>query len=846
MAASTKKKKSTASTGAQRKNTAKRGTSKKSASRSSAPKYTKQQILLRQSLYIAMAFAALFLLVSALFDVTGIAGRFFKSVMLGFLGWGGYLLPVAILVHALFGVSTKPGNREMYRKAISLYALVILISAMSNMVVIESIPAEGLWSFYYDGGQTLQTGGVVGGFLCRALTPLLGNIGAGLVLALLFIIGFMMLSGLTLEKLFRYFFPEPDEVEEPIAEDIKDEMTIADMVEERRLARAARRRRFNIDLPLGDAEENQPEEIPTLPEDEPPELIEIGDIDLDFAQELADEPEPILDTLEINIPSFSVQTPPQPISEAVPIPTPMPEAAQPEKADEPKEENGKEYTWESTQQKIIYNYPPIDLLTKGKEQTDVNLPNTLRENAKKITETLKSFGVDAKVINVSPGPAVTRYELSPAPGVKVSKITGLADDIALNLAAAGVRIEAPIPGKAAVGLEVPNAKTSMVYIRDIIDSQEFRAAKSDVSVTLGKDVSGQVIVADISKMPHVLIAGATGSGKSVCINTILTSILYKSPPEKVRLLMVDPKVVELGVYNGIPHLLVPVVTDPKKAAGSLNWAVTEMLNRYKLFADKNVRDIKGYNQLCEMEGDLEPLPHIVIVIDELADLMMVAPNEVEDAICRLAQMARAAGMHLVIATQRPSVDVITGTIKANIPSRIAFAVSSQVDSRTILDMSGAEKLLGRGDMLYYPVGAAKPLRVQGCFISDKEVEAVTTFVKNGGAADYDDKVIQEIERQSVNTKGTKKSEQNRDSGDEMLSAAVEVILDAGLASVSLLQRKLKLGYARAARIVDEMEESGFVGPFEGAKPRQVLITRAQWQELQMRSDDISAPPEPSV
>lgn len=486
----------------------------------------------------------------------------------------------------------------------------------------------------------------------------------------------------------------------------------------------------------------------------------------------------------------------------------------------------------------VYNFPPLNLLTEAECADDENITEELKANAQKLVDTLQSFGVQTRVTEICRGPAVTRYELQPSAGVKISKITNLADDIALNLASAGVRIEAPIPNKAAVGIEVPNKIISTVGIKEIIDSQEFTEAKSHLTVAMGKDIAGNITVADLSKMPHLLIAGATGSGKSVCINSIIISLLFKSSPEEVKLLMVDPKVVELGIYNGIPHLLVPVVTDPKKAAGALNWAVSEMLNRYKAFADNGVRDLKGYNKLCQNSDnpELKPMPQIVIIIDELADLMMAAPNEVEDAICRLAQMARAAGMHLVIATQRPSVDVITGVIKANIPSRIAFAVSSQVDSRTILDGSGAEKLLGRGDMLFHPVGMPKPTRVQGCFVSDQEVEKVVEYIKaKEKAADYDQEIIDEIDRQSVTDKGSKNSSGGGfDDGDEMLPQAIECVIEMGQASTSLLQRKLKLGYARAARIIDQLEERGIVGEFEGSKPRQVLITREQWIEMKMR------------
>ncbi len=475
-----------------------------------------------------------------------------------------------------------------------------------------------------------------------------------------------------------------------------------------------------------------------------------------------------------------------------------------------------------------YAYPPYELLVEDMDSgSSKNYRNQVLEGAKKLEETLNSFGVSAKVINVTRGPSVTRYELQPSAGVKVSRIVNLSDDIALNLAAPGIRLEAPIPGKAAIGIEVPNKEVNMVRIRDVIESQEFAQHPSKLAFAVGKDVSGETIIIDIAKMPHLLIAGATGSGKSVCINSLIVSLLYKATPEEVKLLMIDPKVVELGIYNGIPHLLIPVVTEPKKAAGALNWAVQEMVNRYKLFADKAVRDIKGYNELMAKTGEQPMMPQVVIIIDELADLMMVAPNDVEDAICRLAQMARAAGMHLVIATQRPSVDVITGVIKANIPSRISFAVSSQIDSRTILDMAGAEKLLGRGDMLLNPVGKAKPVRVQGANITDSEVEKVVDYVKSQGSASYDEDIIEGINSED--------SSVSNDSGDndELLPRAIDLVVEAGQASVSLIQRKFKVGYARAARIVDQMEARGIVGGFEGSKPRQILISRQQWQEMQM-------------
>lgn len=534
----------------------------------------------------------------------------------------------------------------------------------------------------------------------------------------------------------------------------------------------------------------------------------------------------------------------------------------------------------------VYLKPPITLLKPTPFTNEGDIATELNQNGSMLIETLASFGVKASIVNICRGPAVTRYELQPAAGVKISKITNLADDIAMNLAAVGVRIEAPIPGKAAVGVEVANKVVSVVKMRELIESPEFNNAKSKLTVVLGRDIEGNITIADLAKMPHLLIAGSTGSGKSVCINSMLISLIYKSTPDEVKLLMIDPKVVELGVYNGIPHLLVPVVTDPRKAAGALNWAVNHMLERYKLFAENNVRDIRGYNALVERTNaeidkeetqisddensdefempqtpeerqimdaaisetensgktpkkeKLKKLEQIVIIIDELADLMMAAPNDVENAICRLAQMARAAGMHLVIATQRPSVDVITGIIKANIPSRIAFAVKSQIDSRTILDSGGADKLLGRGDMLFAPIGASKPKRVQGCFVDDEEVEKVVEFIKNNRACEYDESIAQEIENNAIIENNNTKPISNEDSDqDPMLEEAIKCVVEAGQASTSLLQRRLRLGYARAGRLIDEMETMGIVGPHEGSKPRQVLLTQQQYMERQMNKPD---------
>lgn len=526
---------------------------------------------------------------------------------------------------------------------------------------------------------------------------------------------------------------------------------------------------------------------------------------------------------------------PRPDRPVTPTPAPAPERpAMPLKKPAPEELNFSD----------VYTLPPVNLLNPvQKKLTQADIDNEIDRNSRKLVEALQSFGVQTKLVGVSRGPSVTRYELQPAPGVKISKITGLQDDIALNLASAGVRIEAPIPNKSAVGIEVPNKARDTVFFRELVDTTEFKKSfDKKLETVLGKDISGAMVTCNIAKMPHLLIAGTTGSGKSVCVNSIIMSILMKSTPQDVRLIMVDPKKVEFMMYNGIPHLLIPVVTDPKKAAGALAWAVNEMLNRYKQFSDNNVRDFTGFNELAkDPDSGLMKMSHIVIFIDELADLMMASPKDVEDSIVRLAQMARAAGMHLVIATQRPTVNVVTGLIKANIPSRIALMVASQTDSRVILDVSGAEKLLGNGDMLYMPVGLPKPVRVQGCFVSDKEVERVVEFIKQTFQAEYDELVMEEVERQTemVASAQDSKSSGNSDSGDidtsdERLEEAIDFVVESGTCSTSSLQRRLKLGYGRAARLVDIMEEMGIVGPLEGSKPRQVLMTKQEWAERKLQ------------
>ena len=540
---------------------------------------------------------------------------------------------------------------------------------------------------------------------------------------------------------------------------------------------------------------------------------------------------------------------PSPVPEGPAVPDDVKELT--EKFMEQKERNDRreatpaqQFQYQTAEPAKAYCFPPVTMLAVSPHGNPVQETEELQTNGRILVDTLKSFGVQTKILDICRGPSVTRYEIQPAAGVKISKITNLSDDLALNLAATGVRIEAPIPGKAAVGIEVPNKSRSTVRMRELIESNSFQSSKSKLSVALGRDIAGQAVIADLAKMPHLLIAGTTGSGKSVCINSLIVSMLYKASPDEVRFLMIDPKAVELTEYNGMPHMLVPVVTDPRKASGALGWAVSEMMKRYKIFSEFNVRNLKGYNSLAASQSyqdengqPMPAMPQIVIIIDELADLMMAAPKEVEDSICRLAQLARAAGMHLVVATQRPSVDVVTGLIKANIPSRIALTVSNAVDSRTILDSGGAEKLLGNGDMLFAPVGVTKPLRVQGCYVSDEEISSVVEFVKQTKSIEYDEKVIEEIER---NAASDPKSEDNGDSeggGDPMIDEAIKVVVEAGQASTSLLQRRLRLGYARAGRLIDELEQLGVVGPHEGSKPRQVLMTYAQWLEKNMQKGD---------
>lgn len=664
-----------------------------------------------------------------------------------------------------------------------------------------------------------------GGFIGAVLGWLLLTLGkapAVIISVVLFIVDLLLMTGLTIFQFVAGAAKPAKVTYEKVAPAIEER------IERRRMNKE------NIDVPL----DTQPPEE----EDKKPKSRKKKSASSD--EEMTKVPKEIID--EINRENSNIEMlknatgrkeekKPKSIDEIV-------KDASEDKPNEKKADKSKDFTVskEAMESGINdYKLPSVELLSLPKKKSTADISGELKENAQRLIETLRSFNVNATITDISRGPTVTRYELKPAAGVRISKITNLADDIALNLAATHVRIEAPIPGKAAVGIEVPNTVKNTVSMRELIDTPEFYEQRSLLSAGIGKDIAGNCVYCDIAKMPHLLVAGTTGSGKSVCMNSIITSILYRAKPDEVKFLMIDPKQVEFSKYANIPHLLVPVVTDPRKAAGALGWAVSEMLQRYQKLSQVGVRDIEGYNKYVQKHEDMESMPKICIFIDEFADLMMAAPKEVEDSVCRLAQMARAVGMHLVIATQRPSVDVITGLIKANISSRIALTVSSQIDSRTILDAAGAEKLLGHGDMLYNPIGASKPLRVQGCFISDEEVEALCDFVKNQGESQYDEEIAKEIEAKAVQDKKSSPFEDDGDAEqlDVLFDKAVDIVLETGTASTSFLQRKLSVGYARGAKIIDQLEEKGIIGPANGSKGREILINRQQWLEMQAYSSN---------
>ena len=832
------------------------------------------------------------------FNMEAIFIDLFCDLLKGMLGYGFWLMPPAFLLGA-FLLAFHHGRPVQLRLTCTLL-LPLVFSCFLHCMLAEPLEWNfQLWGALTQSGMLMESGGALGGILGQGFAALFTKIGAAILCLLAGVLMGLAAFNRTVFDVIRWVLERPRYEYEPEPEPAPRREHRRERYEEP-VPKPKPAARAVIDIPVDDMRDGPPPSVqeqkkkgffnrsPRVPS--PDQLLrpqEDPAMEVPPAPEEPPRPEPVLypdleDCLTISKPEplthphsipepvppapepSSISFPPPiasdpapaasaPAAPAAPVPPPPPAAPpQPEPTSELNKVTAKEAASEAAQldleiQQVMgqeippYQYPPLSLLRENTGEIGGEALTELNANRQRLGDTIHSFGIDANIINVVRGPSVTRYELALEQGVKLNKLTNLSDDIALALGATGVRI-APIPDKiSVVGIEVPNKVVSPVSIHSVIGSTTFTNSKSKTSFAVGKDISGQAIIGDINKLPHLLIAGTTGSGKSVCTNTIITSLLYKATPEEVRLIMVDPKMVELGIYNGIPHLLIPVVTDPKKAAGALQWAVTEMMKRYRTFSEVGVRKLEEYNAYAARTEGVDKMPSIVVLIDELADLMLVAAKEVEESICRVAQMGRAAGMHLVIATQRPSADVITGLMKANIPSRIAFAVASAMESRIILDTQGAEKLVGRGDMLFAPLGSGKPTRVQGCFISDPEVAAVVNFVKqNSGSAQYDSAVMEEIEHNAAekdkSSKGVGGSapEDVDNEYDELIDAAAEVVVETGQASVSMLQRRLKLGYARAARLVDQLEEKGIVGPFEGSKPRQLLITKEQWQELKYR------------
>ena len=779
------------------------------------------------------------------FQADAIVLNLLGDLLKGLTGYGYWLAAPAL---ALAGVNLLAHRgRPVALRTVCTLVTPVLLGAILHLFLYQGETVTGLGpmmkSLWAD-GLLLKSGGAVAGGLAAGMKRLVGTMVS--VIVLLLLLAAALLAALRVS---------PRE----LVQRARDRVPYEPQPEPERPARPERprRQRPSVDVPLDDAP--APREKTEDRTEEPPEEPLPRKKGKGFFARKGDDvmtPDQVLRP-QTPAPQTEPPTVQEPAAEPVQTPAqePVPEKksrrgqAAAQEVEQHAQEVGQAIEEELAEPEEAYQYPPVTLLDQNTDDNYTEVGAELRNNSRRLAQTITSFGVDAKPGDVVHGPSVTRYEFTLDQGVKLSKLTNLADDIALALGSGGVRI-APIPNKSSVvGIEVPNRVVTAVRIRDVIDSRAFAEHRSRVAFAVGKDIGGNAIVGDIAKLPHVLIAGTTGSGKSVCTNSLIVSLLYKSTPEEVRFIMVDPKMVELAPYNGIPHLLIPVVTDPKKAAGALQWAVYEMMKRYKLFSENGVKDLAGFNALAGRSQELKKMPTVVVVIDELADLMLVAAKEVEESICRVAQMGRAAGMHLVIATQRPSSDVITGLMKANIPSRIAFAVASSLESRIILDTTGAEKLVGKGDMLYAPLGAGKPTRVQGCFITPEEIERVVDYVKQSGEAEYSQDVMDKIE-QAVKEKekgGGKSAGAPEPAGespdDELLSAAVDVVLETGQASVSMLQRRLKLGYARAARLVDQMEERGYVGPFEGSKPRQLLIDKAKWQELKMAK---APAPEPEI
>lgn len=827
----------------------------------SRPKKGQQNSEIRGEIIILAVLAVCILLVLSNFGVGGIAGEAVSSVFFGLFGFMAYLLPFVIFGLAAFLISNK-GNTHAYIKIAAAIMLFLFITAILELIFNSYTPRASLLSYYTEASEHRNAGGLTGGCLVSLLCPLIGIIGTYVVLIILSVICIILITEKSLlaplgrqsrkayedakkkrqetaairakEKEERQRTAKPRAKSERKREDRRSDHKVSGVSFATTLGREddtpdtkKRGKRKSPDVYELIPEDFADDEIPQMEEEntfvisraEPQEFVPDEMADDGIGNESGQ-------TAEL----FRQEDTAADVDKSAKRRSRAKEAAE---VSAETENVAAIVEKEQEKEKPVYHTPPLSLLKRGKKSGG-DSDSHLRATALKLEQTLQNFGVGVHVTNASCGPSVTRYELQPDQGVKVSKIVGLADDIKLNLAVADLRIEAPIPGKAAVGIEVPNKENTAVMLRDLLESKEFKASTSPITFAVGKDIAGKVVVADIAKMPHLLVAGATGSGKSVCINTLIMSIIYKADPDSVKLILVDPKVVELSVYNGIPHLMIPVVTDPKKAAGALNWAVAEMEKRYKLFAEYNVRDLKGFNAKVEKgeTGDeiKKKLPQIVIIIDELADLMMVAPGEVEGAICRLAQLARAAGLHLVVATQRPSVNVITGLIKANMPSRIAFSVTSGVDSRTIIDMNGAEKLLGKGDMLFYPAGYPKPVRVQGSFVSDKEVQDVADYlVSNSGSTAYNDE-LEEHMNTNIPVSGSTSAGEGGDDKDTYFIEAGKLIIDKEKASIGMLQRMFKIGFNRAARIMDQLAEAGVVGPEEGTKPRKVLMSKEEFEE----------------
>lgn len=857
MATSQKKTgKKTGSTAAKKRPAAKSGTKKNTAARGRQTKAQAKEAEQRQMGAVILFGVALLMLCIAFIPGGGAWGAL-QQFFFGCFGIGFYIWPF-VLAYVAFMASLQKDYRNL---KVQVTEVAIFIWLICTAVFIGYNAEDMVGGFdqaikdAYQAGGMHTNGGVFGAVLGGLFLLMTGNakVPAMVVTIILILLVLMLLTGTTLNRLAKNIASPVKKAGEATKESYEQRAAANEERQQQRAERAAAKRRagyrFNPDVDLGPEFHGADAEEPsntagksgrkgkkTAAGATAAATVAAAGSAAEKAAEIASAaataeataPAPV--KLDDIVAKAAARRAPQSkptdaeVAEKVEMPTP----ASLEKEDT----SG-------------YHLPPLDCLKPPKLSLGGSSEQELRDNAQKLVDVLRSFGVETTIVDIARGPSVTRYELAPAVGVKISKITGLADDIALNLAATGIRIEAPIPGKAAVGIEVPNKSRETVTLREILESDTYKKGtkKSLLNVALGRDISGNSCVADLAKMPHLLIAGTTGSGKSVCLNAMILSILYNAKPDEVKLIMIDPKKVEFSVYNGVPHLLVPVVSEPNKAAGALSWAVKEMLKRYRMFSENNVRDIAGYNELVSMDPEKGKMPHVVIFVDELADLMMATPKEVEDSICRLAQMARAAGMHLVIATQRPSVDVITGLIKANIPSRLSLSVSSAVDSRTILDMAGAEKLLGNGDLLFNPIGCSKPVRIQGCFTSDSEVEEVVNYIKKQGDAKYSDEVIKDIEdaakaADAANDKssGGVNAPSGQDDGDILLPDAIRVVIEAGQASTTLIQRKLKVGYARAGRIVDELEERGVIGPYEGSKPRKVLMTKNQWLEMNAMAD----------